>query len=129
MTLRDSYGEVTVPFGQLFTYENATLEVVCPDSEMTEREGQPVICVRLVAGFVERNGQRFGLAENGHHPRFGFTAEFVASMVRAYRITDAPAISEPARPQQPAQTEPKERRTRKSNQRTQNVQPITENLF
>src|SRR5262249_27662961 len=128
MILRDQHGEVTVPFGQLFQFENATLEVVCPDSEMTEREGQPVLCVRLKAGFVEKNGQRFTLAENGHYPLFGFTAALLASLVRAYRLTGPPVTPAPSM-QQPARSDPKTPRARNSTKRAESDQPTTKSMF
>src|SRR5216684_3962926 len=89
MTLRDSYGEVQVPFGQLFEYRSniitlATLEVVARNSEMSTGD-HPVLWVRLVRGFVEKDGQRVGIAENGKQPLFLFTGELIADLVRCYR--------------------------------------------
>lgn len=122
MTLCDAHGEVEVPFGQLFIYRNATLEVVCPDSEATAQEGRLILCVRLVAGILEgSHGQLFGLQDGKPAPLFVFTSELVAGCVRDY--------IEAARPEQPAQSKPEQSRGRKRDQRHEQLEPITGNLF
>jgi hypothetical protein len=85
--LQDPYGEVSVPFGQYFRHENAILCVVCPDSKLSTPL-KPVICVRLISGFIENDGKRFAIPPDGRQPLFPFAGDLVASRVRAYRLTD-----------------------------------------
>lgn len=135
MTLRDSYGEVTVPFGQLFEYRSnistlATLEVVCADSAMSTAQ-EPIICVRLVSGFVEKDGKKVGIQpdEDRRAPLFLFTGALVADLVRTYRLTSPPVEIAPGRPQQAPQTTAKTPRARGSKERAEKDQPTSKSLF
>lgn len=138
MILRDSYGEVTVPFGQLFTYQEATLEVVCPDASAMDRFGQRAICVRLLNGIVIHDGRRFEMDENGKKPMFLFSGELVANRVRVQLAVDAgverrlapePAIpaDKPVAPLQ--QRHPKNQSKNPRKRAESDQQPTTENMF
>lgn len=126
MILRDQYGEVQVGIGDLFEYQGATLEVVCPEYDM-ESTAQPVICVRLKKGVIEKNGERFEVSEENNNIRFNFTADLVAACVRNHRLMtfDIPA------PDEPVQPVPKGRRAPASKKEPAKQKPTNEsgNLF
>jgi hypothetical protein len=125
MILRDAFGDVEVPLGQLFEYRSdaqtlATLEVVCTDSAMSTTM-VPIICVRLVRGLVEKDGQRVGIAENGARPLFLFTGELVADLVRCYRNGQPTPIG--------AGEQQRSQRSARKKGKPQHDQQTSENLF
>jgi hypothetical protein len=85
MILGDEFGALSVPFGQLFTFKGATLEVVCTCSERSTARSLTIWC-RLNAGAIERDGQRYAIEEGRPRPLFLFTGELIANRVREYRL-------------------------------------------
>lgn len=85
MILLDEFGPLDVPFGQLFKFQSATLEVVCTCAERSTPR-TPALWVRLNAGAIEQNGQRYTIEEGRPRPLFLFAGDHIANRVREYRL-------------------------------------------
>ncbi len=121
LTLRDRDGnELEAHIADYFDYKGATLSIVCPDSKATQEQGQPVLCVRLQKGVVEKDGRRFENEPDQAKWLFVFTAELVADCLRKTRPNLAPEFLaiESAKP-----PEPKSPKVRKASKSTVEDQP------
>ncbi len=132
MTLRDELGEVEVGIGDLFEIKGATctatFSVICPESIYSAKSP---IWVRLMGGWIESDGKRLEVREDGNEalrfPVLLFTAELVARCIREHRLMTFD-IREPVG-QHPARIENKSPRARPSKKDAGKSQPITDSLF